>query len=107
MNTLSRLSEVLENPDKYSAKTHLFLPMDEDWNEDTYCAVLSWDDDKPQFAKEHGLDPALDMYAVQGIVSNARQQRSLLSPGMLLDAFLFYYDNDAFIDFDVLPPLKP
>lgn len=105
MNSLCRLGEVLENPEKYSAKTHLFLPMDEDWNEHTRCAVLNWYDDKrPQFAEEHGLEHALDMYAVQGIVLNARQQRSLPSLRMLLDAFLFYYDNDAFIDFDDPPP---
>lgn len=53
----------------------------------------------PEIAVRNGLGRALQVAQVQDIVDNARQQRPRASDGELVEAFLFYYDRDAFIDF--------
>ena len=103
MNKLLQLGEVLDKIDECSEDADLFLPMDEDWNESTRCAVLEYDAyeiEEPAFAREQGLRHALGIVVIKDIVDNARQQVSQHSLQMLLEAFLFYYDNDAFIEFE-------
>jgi hypothetical protein len=85
----------------------LFLPASEDWHLDSPCAVLTTDDlepdeEIPAFAREHDLTCALDVAAVQDVVSNASQQLGTPTIEQLFDAFLYYYDNDAFKDFGSL-----
>ena len=96
------LGGVLAGIEHFPARHGLFLPTDEEWDEHTRCAVLPMsdeDDEAPPFAAEHGLEYALGVYAVQDVVANARLQVPAPSDRMLVDAFLFYFDNDAFIDF--------
>ena len=38
--------------------------------------------------------------AFEQVINNAYMQRSDVSPNMLLAALRFYFDNDAFINFD-------
>lgn len=83
----------------------LFLPKGTVWTSKTACAVLKVvpnadDDDVPEFVKDHELQYAMHISQVQDIVINARLQRKDSTPDMLVQAFLFYYDRDAFIDFD-------
>jgi hypothetical protein len=102
---LTTLGEVLMSADKLPMDADLFMPFHADWSLDTACAVFQVDrysesDDIPTFAKEHGLGHVLQVAQVEDIVINAQLQRENATPAMLLRAFLFYYDRDAFIDFD-------
>jgi hypothetical protein len=101
---LTRLGEVLSAADRLPLDADLFLPFDEVWGPDTRCAVASVDryaDEPvlPDLAARNGLGRALQVAQVQDIVDNARQQLPRAKSEDLVEAFLFYYDRDAFIDF--------
>ena len=97
------LREVLLRAEQLPWNRHLFLPENQPWSLESPCAVLNLDEEKnpddPPVVRKNGLRYALGVHDVQQVVSNARQQ--MLSPtvAQLLQAFLFYYDNDAFVDF--------
>lgn len=57
------------------------------------------EDEIPQIAKEHGFLCSISIQKIQEIVSNARQQVKDCSIEQLFAAFLYYYDNDAFLEF--------
>src|SRR5258708_1818281 len=87
----------------------LYLSSIEKWNLDTPAAVLrseevppELEDDPeagvPHFAKEHALTRALPVATVKEVVRNALAQKPTADMPELLDAFLYYYDHDAFID---------
>jgi hypothetical protein len=106
MEVLISLKDVLTDIDKYKWSDALFLPEDEVWELQSKCAVLDPDDveddadDAPRFAMDNNLVYALSIQDVKGIVKNAYEQKSNCLEKDLLEAFLYYYDNDAFIDFD-------
>jgi hypothetical protein len=104
MERLIPLREALTLAETSPYDAALFLPGDADWALDTPCAILAVDpfDDgeaDPQFARQRGLRRALSVAQVQDIVANAREQIAEPKPEQLLTAFLFYYDQDAFITF--------
>lgn len=82
----------------------LFLPEDEVWNLDTEGLICdpndveNESDEVPWVAKEHNLIDALSIQDIQDIVYNAKQQKENVSIDELLEAYLYYYDNDAFIE---------
>ena len=100
INKLLQLGDVLSHVDDYPDDFALFLPLGEKpWNERTRAMVLDNDEDGSRSeAKEHGLEYALGVYAVQDIAANAREQDPNANAATLLKAFLFYYKHDAFID---------
>ena len=61
--------------------------------------VESEDDEIPQIAKEMGLPLSIGIQDIQQVMDNARQQVEDCSIEQLFEAFLYYYDNDAFIEF--------
>ena len=83
----------------------LFLPEGKKWGLETKGLV--WDpddvdsdeDEVPRIAEENGLLCHIGIQAIQQVVDNARQQLRNCSVEQLFDAFLYYYDNDAFIEF--------
>ena len=97
------LREALLGAEQLPWNHHLFLPENQRWSLESPCSVLNLAEEEnpenPPVARENGLRYALGVHDVQEIVSNARQQ--MLSPtvAQLLQAFFFYYDNDAFVDF--------
>ncbi|WP_159887523.1 DUF7716 domain-containing protein [Paenibacillus puerhi] len=105
MDKLLKFEEVLLYSNKFSWADSLFLPVSKDWSISSYCAVLNMDDleddeELPQFALENNLIYALNMSDVQDMVKNAKEQRPELSVFELFDAFLYYYQNDAFMLFE-------
>ena len=98
-----QLSEVLLSADTLPSHLELFLPDDRQWSGGTVGALLDPDDDEdPEnsiFAKKHRLIPALGVPEIQDVVSNARQQDPDANKETLLQAFLYYFQNDAFIEF--------
>jgi hypothetical protein len=99
------MKDVLTNIDKYDWSYALFLPEDEEWELQTTCAVLDPDDveedadEAPRYAIDNKLVYALSIHDIQGIVENAYGQKSDCNIKDLLEAFLYYFDNDAFIEF--------
>lgn len=99
-----KLSYVLENIDEFHWSDALFLPEDEVWNLDTKGLICdpndveNESDEVPQVAKEHNLIDALSIQDIQDIVYNAKQQKENVSIDELLEAYLYYYDNDAFVE---------
>ncbi len=109
--SLTTLGEVLLNPVELSLDADLFLPYGEAWNSTTRCAVIPVDryaveDEVPNLAVQNSLERALQIAQVQDVVVNARQQCNQITVENLVTAFLFYYDRDAFINFDTIDELK-
>lgn len=53
--------------------------------------------DLPKEAIDNNLMYVLSMQMIQSIVKSAKEQRTEVSEEDLVEAFLFYYDNDAYI----------
>ena len=101
---MNKLSYILKNIDDFKWSDALFLPEDDAWEKDTEGMVLDPDDveddedDVPRDAKENNLMYALGIQTIQSIVSNLKQQKPDISENDLLEAFLYYYNNDAYIE---------
>ncbi len=100
------LGQVLLNVDQLPWKHALFLEGERPWGENTQTMILDPDDvedpntdDEPEVAKQHGLRYGLLVADVVDIVENARAQQPNVTMSELIQAFNYYYDNDAFIEF--------
>ena len=105
MEQFIELGTLLKNIKKYCWEKALFLPDIDEWNEYTKGVVLypndvEEDDEIPQFAKDNDLIYALEIGTIQEIVDNAYQQNPSCTIEDLFDAYLYYYNNDAFILFE-------
>ncbi|HZL87195.1 MAG TPA: hypothetical protein VFB96_02365 [Pirellulaceae bacterium] len=103
MNQLLTLGEVLTN-DAIPFDHHLCLPEGVDWNGDTRCAIVESDElsgpEEHPLAVAHKLICTIGTNEVQDIIFNAKAQLPEASADKLLEAFCFYFDNDAFIEFE-------
>jgi hypothetical protein len=103
MNQLLTLREVLSN-DELPYDHHLCLPAETEWNAETRCAIVESDEindpDQHPLAVAHELTRTIGTNEVLDILINAREQLPKADFDKLLDALLFYCDNDAFIDFE-------
>ena len=90
--------------------TRLYLPEKDIWSLDSEALVEVSTEVPPEeehlpkagypnLALSNKLMATLDSSTVMDIVENARAQRQSASPEDILAAFLYYYDNDAFIIF--------
>jgi hypothetical protein len=102
MNPVSSVRKVLSDAESLRWSDALYLRLNEKWNLDSPCIV--WDpddcesgDEVPQTAAAHNMRYALGIQDVQDIVRNARMQKPSCGVDVLFDAFLYYYDNDAFL----------
>ncbi|WP_321890928.1 DUF7716 domain-containing protein [Burkholderia cenocepacia] len=99
--TAASLHHILERPGDFSGWLHL-PPMP--WTLDTEGAFLEDADDAeadvaPAIAAQPGWKVTLDSATIEDIVINAHDQVDEPSVAQLLDAFVFYVENDAFILF--------
>lgn len=89
----------------------LYLPEHIPWGAETKCMVLESvevppeEEDLqyagiPELARQNDMIDALPMSSIEEIVHNARAQKAHASVEELVEAFLYYYDNDAFIDWE-------
>jgi hypothetical protein len=100
------LGDVLANPVHPGRSVLLFLPRDGNWLLSTPAQVIDLDEGDEELEDVEtrtGFQYALALGAVRQIVTNARMQRPTVTPAELLRAFHFYYNRDAFIDFDKEP----
>ena len=101
--SMYKLSYILENSNQFNWSDALFLPEDEVWNKETEGMVLDPDDveddvvDLPKEAIDNNLMYVLSMQMIQSIVKSAKEQRTEVSEEDLVEAFIFYYDNDSYI----------
>ena len=100
---MKKLIDVLRNIESFEWANALFLPEDEIWCIATKCMILDpndieEDDEAPPIALEKGLNYALDVQSIQAIVKNLSEQKKDYTDEDLLEAFLYYYDNDAYIE---------
>jgi hypothetical protein len=102
----TRLGEVLVHSDRWSASDKLYMSFGKTWTEQSECLVLPMSDTDalPASARDAGLEYALGMDAIQDVVANARDQLGTVTSRQLLEAFTYYYDNDAFLDFSQREP---
>ncbi|WP_052339367.1 DUF7716 domain-containing protein [Gorillibacterium massiliense] len=103
MENLITLRKILNNIEQFEWSDALFLPEDETWDLDTRGSILDPDDveddsdEVPEFARKNNLMYALDIQTIKGIVKNAFLQKVKCTDEELMEAFLYYYDHDAFI----------
>lgn len=101
---MNKLSYILENINDFKWSDALFLPKEEVWELDTEGLIWDLDDvedesdEVPKVAMDLGLIYALSIQDIQDIVYNAKQQKENVSADDLLEAYLYYYDNDAYIE---------
>ncbi|WP_461617494.1 DUF7716 domain-containing protein [Bradyrhizobium sp. 23AC] len=92
-----------------SARAWVYLPSGRTWSLDSESATLESDEvppeleDEPdagipQFAKRHDLMQVMPVTTLQDIVSNARRQKPDATLDELFAAFVFCYENDAFME---------
>jgi hypothetical protein len=53
----------------------------------------------PEQARKNGWIEALDGASIEDVLENVRAQLGKPSLDQLLSAFIFYYENDAFLEF--------
>ncbi|HEF5872590.1 TPA: hypothetical protein SAY52_003224 [Burkholderia cenocepacia] len=99
--TAASLHHILERPGDFSGWLYL-PPMP--WTLDTDGEFLEDADDAeadvaPAIAAQPGWKVTLDSATIEDIVINAHDQVDEPSVAQLLDAFVFYVENDAFILF--------
>lgn len=107
MSAETCFSEILASPESWPWNHQVYADNTADWTLTTPCLVLKQDaeelDDDPDALPRQvidlGFDHVLGIQDFQMIVSNAILQNSQATPDDLMDAFLHYYDNDAYIDF--------
>ena len=105
-NTIETLGAVLARIDQIESDgCALYLNFDAERGENTPCAILHPEDSPdpgvidPQIAQKNSLRYALFIDALKDIIDNARQQKKDAGLTELLDAFNYYVEFDAFIDF--------
>lgn len=103
MNRLVTIRQVLQNPEQHSG--WLYLP-ETTWSLDTQGAFGEDDKDadpdadpRPEIARTNDWQEVLDVASIEDIVSNAAAQIDNPTIEQLFDAFLYYFENDAFITF--------
>ena len=95
------IRRILEDPSAFSGWLYLpSLP----WTLETEGVFAPYTKDVdqrdvPEAAKQNGWTVTLDSDAIEDIVENASDQVNEPSVDQLFEAFVFYYENDAFIEF--------
>jgi len=102
-HAVTYLREAFAHVEAYSSSESLFLPMDEVWTLDTAAVVANLDevghlDSESIEMKGRRYEYALGFDTLKDIVANAEHQTPDLKLEQLLEAFLYYYDHDAFVD---------
>lgn len=94
------LQEVLGNSEKWPWSFELYLPSEEVWSPNTKSVLLDPDASEFEHAENEmlsrGLMYVLPMQTVQSISRSAKKQFVDPTSKQLMEAFLYYYDNDAF-----------
>lgn len=103
MRNVVNVRQILQAPEEHSG--WLYLP-ESQWTLDTQGIFAEYDKDadpaddpRPEVAKINGWQEVLDSDSIEDIVANAKDQLDSLTLEQLFDAFVYYFENDAFIEF--------
>jgi len=103
MNEQISLRTILRDPGLFTG--WLYLPS-QPWTLDTEGIFFKFDknadpnvDQTPEVVRTNNWQEVLDAASIEDIVDNARAQLEDVSVGDLLQAFIYYVENDAFIKF--------
>lgn len=105
MERIIELKKLLLEAELFPWNEHVYMAKDGDWSLVSKCFLfdlndLADDEEDPCFAKENNLRCVLSVADVQDIVLNMKQQKANCSVQELFDAFIYYFNNDAFINCD-------
>ncbi|MBJ9968580.1 DUF7716 domain-containing protein [Burkholderia seminalis] len=94
------LRSILEEPTSFSGWLYLPPPP---WTLETQGVFAPYtkdadDSNIPEIAKRHSWSITLDSDAIEDIVDNTSDQIENPTVDQLFEAFVFYFTNDAFID---------
>lgn len=94
-----KLGDFLTGSVELDPRMYLYMSMNEIWALGTRCCMLDTSDidGNPEFSEQNNFEFVIEAAAIIDIVENLNLQIPRPAPEQLLDAFLFYYDNDAFI----------
>lgn len=100
------LREVLRNVENIDWRLALYLSRDVSaWDLNSLVMIEDPDDidsddldDDPEVVKNAGFRYVMGIQSLKGIVNNAKLQRNIVSDEDLFKAFIFYFENDAFIN---------
>ncbi|MCC8423197.1 DUF7716 domain-containing protein [Photorhabdus thracensis] len=104
---LVSISDVLSTPENNSSEWFCLPPDQNSWTLETE-GVFSLssadfppdsDDYLPKQVKENGWIEVLDGGTIEEVVANTKAQLDNPSLNDLLKAFIFYFENDAFMEF--------
>ncbi len=103
---LVTIREVLSNAENLKWSDALFLSDAEEWTLDSRGIIWDPDDvesdeaEVPEIAERNGLYCSMNISTIQEIVENAKQQAGNCSVEILFEAFLYYWDQDAFLSLE-------
>ena len=102
-----KLSDVVKNAETLEWDKSLYIPFKPDWSVDMQIMILDQDDTEdidldPKEAIENNLRYGLSISTVQDVVENALSQDPKASIETLIDALKYYFDNDAFIELEIV-----
>lgn len=97
------LRDLIGGCDSLDWRSELYLPrLSERWAETTPCVVLEEDEEETNqeaadYIAKNGLTYVLSVQAVQDVMANARSQEPKVALSKLLEALVYYFENDAFL----------
>jgi hypothetical protein len=96
---IKTLGEVLFNVDTMPFDITMYMDKISVWNLSSICILSEEEaiDELPAFAKNNNVEDVFQLNTLKEISANLKEQVRNPSIEQLLDAFLFYYKNDAFI----------
>lgn len=94
---------LLLDAEQFPWNEHVYMSKDESWTLDSSCYIfnlseLADDEDDPKFAIENNLRCVLSVGDIQDVVLNMKQQKENCSEQELFNAFIYYFENDAFFE---------
>lgn len=104
---MNSFQEVLETAFERSTREWLYLPFDREWSLASEATTLESEEVPPELedepdagvpiiAKRNNLMQVMPVATLQDIIVNAKMYKPEISNQQLFEAFLFYYNNDAF-----------
>lgn len=103
MSDVVSVRQILRAPEEHSG--WLYLP-EPPWTLETQGVFADddkdadpGDDPRPDVARVNDWQEVLDSDSIEDIVANAKGQIESPTLQQLFDAFVYYFENDAFIEF--------
>ena len=105
MSTIVLFKHILANPDEIPENHGIAFSKTGSITKDSTVLIFDFDDldndeDVPQKAVAIDLESVITKSEIEDIIYNAKLQKHIVSSDDLLEAFIFYVENDAFIQYD-------